>query len=134
VHSENSEVEMAIRLAIGLIVAVCVLMGVGSAAADSVVTNYGDGASSLILNLGGGVHAAVHLNDFNPPDIFIHGEDAFANFTPLSVSGFNGWFAMALFFEGINGGFRQYGVFTCNTFSNQTCTVSGVRRGSLFLQ
>ena len=125
---------MAIRLAIGLIVAVCVLTGVGSAAADSRVTDFGDGSFGLILNLGGGVHAAVHGNDFNPPDFFIHGEDSLANFAALSLNAsFNGFFAMALFFEGISGGFKQYGVYTCNTFSSQTCTVSGTRRGTLFL-
>jgi hypothetical protein len=124
---------MAIRLAIGLIVAVSVFVGVGSAAADSAVTNYGDGASSLMLNLGGGVHAAVHGNDFAPPDFFIHGEDPLANFAGLSLNGFPG-FAIALFFEGFTGsGARQYGIYTCVTLSGQTCTVSGTRRGSFFV-
>ena len=125
---------MAIRLLIGLMVAVCVLMGVGSAAADSVVNNYGDGSFSLAINVGLGVHALVHGNDFVIPDYFIHGEDVLANFAGLSLSGFTG-FAIALFFEGLTPPpvFRQYGVFTCTSFSNQTCTVSGVRRGSFFI-
>jgi len=122
---------MRTRLLIGLIVALCFFGGVGSAAADSTV-NYPDGSVSLAFNLGGGTIAFVFENDLNPPDIFIHAVNAFANLQQVSLQSFNG-FAFFLSFEGFNQGFRQYGVYACTGFSNQTCNVSGTRRGTFFL-
>ena len=119
---------------IGLIIALGVLIGAGPAVADSTV-NYPDGSSSLALDLGGGAQAFVFFNDLVPPDVFVHAVDSFANLfqVTLNPGGFNG-FAIFLGFEGFNQGFRQYGVYTCTGFSNQTCNVSGVRRGSYFTQ
>ena len=57
---------MRTSLLIGLIVALCVVGGVGSAAADSTV-NFRFGASSLAINLGGGLHAFVFFDDRVPP-------------------------------------------------------------------
>ena len=125
---------------IGLIVALCVLGGVGSAAADSTV-NYRFGSSSLAINLCPslvpsclGQHAFVFFNDLNPPDIFIHPIDFVANLLQVTLANTFTGFAIQLVFEGFNQGFRQYGVFTCVAFSNQTCNVSSVRRGTFFIQ
>ena len=124
---------MRTRLLIGLIVALCVLGGVGSAAADSTV-NYRFGASSLAINLGGGLHAFVFFDDRVPPDIYIHPIDFVANLLQVTLNNTFTGFAIQLVFEGFNQGFRQYGVYTCVAFSNQTCNVSSVRRGTFFIQ
>jgi hypothetical protein len=130
--AKNSEVDMRTSLLVSLIVAMCVLMGVGPAAADSNV-DYPDGSRSQVFNLGNGDHAFVFFNDLRPPDIFIHSVDFFANLVSVNLSGFVG-FAYWLQFEGINQGFTQYGVYTCNTSNNRlSCNVSGTRRGTLFL-
>src|SRR5712691_9431450 len=133
VHSENSEVDMRIRLLIGLIVALCFFGSVGSAAADSSV-NFLGGASSLALNLGSGAHAFVFFDDLRPPDIFIHPIDFSANLLQVTLNNAFTAFGIELVFEGVNGNFNQYGVFTCLSFSFQTCTISSVRRGTFFIQ
>jgi hypothetical protein len=121
---------------VGLFVALSVVAGVGLAAADSFV-NYNDGGSfSEALFLGGnGLHAFVFGDKFNPPDYYIHAVDTFANLLQVTLgnNGFPG-FAFFLFFEGFNGGFKQYAVYSCLSFSSQTCNVSTVRRGSFFIQ
>src|ERR1700694_2738901 len=104
-HSQHSEVEMRTRLLIGLIVALCFLGGVGSAAADSTV-NYLDGSSSLALNLGSGAHAFVFFNDLRPPDIFIHPINVSANLQQVSLNQFDA-FGIYLAFETVNGNFHQ---------------------------
>ena len=124
---------MRTRLLIGLIVALCFLGGVGSAAADSSV-NFLGGSSSLALNLGSGQHGFVFFNDLRPPDIFVHPIDFNANLLQVSVNNTFTGFGIQLVFETVNGNFNQYGVFVCPSFSFQTCNISGVRRGSLFLQ
>ena len=116
---------------IGLVVTLCVLAGVGSAGADSTV-NYPDGSLSDAFNLGGGTYAFVFYNDLNPPDIFVHAVNSFANLLQVSLLGINGY-AFFLRFEGCNQWFQQYGVYACTSPFGQTCTVSGVRRGTLFL-
>jgi hypothetical protein len=118
---------------IGLIVALCFLGGVGSAAADSTV-NFLDGSSSLALNLGVGQHAFVFFNDLVPPDIFIHPVDFSANLLQVTLNNSFTAFGIFLKFETFNSGFRQYGVYTCVVFSFQTCNVSSVRRGTFFIQ
>ena len=124
---------MRTRLLIGLIVALCFLGGVGSAAADSTV-NYLDGSSSLALDLnpGTGQHAFVFFNDLRPPDIFIHPINLSANLLGVSLNSFNG-FGIELVFETVSGNFNLYGVYTCLSFSFQTCNISGVRRGTFAL-
>jgi hypothetical protein len=123
---------MRTRLLIGLIVALCFLGGVGSAAADSTV-NYPDGSSSLALNLGGGAHAFVFFNDLRPPDIFIHPIDINANLLAVRLNNTFDAFGIYLAFETVNGNFNQYGVFTCLSFSFQTCNISSTRRGTFFI-
>ena len=122
---------MPTRLLIGLIVALSFLGGVGSAAADSTL-NYPDGSSSLALNLGGGAHAFVFFNDLRPPDIFIHPVNSSANLVQVSLNSFDA-FGIYLAFEAVNGNFNQYGVFTCLSFSSQTCNISSTRRGTFFI-
>ena len=116
---------------IGLVVALTVLIAVGPAVADSSV-DYLDGAFSNVFDLGGGLHAFVFYNDLEPPDIFVHAVDLFANLLPVSLLGVNGY-AFYLKFEGVNQGFDQYGVFACTSFFNQVCNVNGVRQATLFL-
>ena len=122
---------MRTRLVTGLIVALSVLIGVGPATANS-TGNYLDGSLSDVFPLGGGQHAFVFYNDLNPPDIFVHAVDFSANLLLVSVLGINGY-VFFLKFEGFNQGFRQYGVYSCTSPLGQTCNVSGVRRGTLFL-
>jgi hypothetical protein len=123
---------MGTRLLIGLIVTLTLIVGVGSAAADSFV-NYLDGSFSEALFLGGGAHAFIFASKLNPPDFYIQVVDTFANLLQANLNNTFPGFAFFLVFEGFNGGFRQYGVFTCISFSSQTCNVSSVRRGSFFL-
>src|SRR6266849_10206751 len=106
-HAEHSVVEMRTSLVIGLIVALCFLGGVGSAAADSTV-NFPDGSSSMALNLGGGTHALVFFNDLRPPDIFIHPIDFSANLLQVNLNNSFTGFGIQLVFEGVNGNFNQY--------------------------
>ena len=124
---------MRTGLVVGLLVTLCVLVGVGPAAADSTV-NYRFGASSLALNLGNGLHAFVFFDDLIPPDIYIHPVDFFANLLQVTLNNTFTGFAIQLVFENFNQGFRQYGVYTCVSFSFQTCNVSSVRRGTFFIQ
>lgn len=123
---------MHTKLLISLMVVLCVVIGVGPAAASDV--NYPDGSSSLAIDLGGGVHAFVFFNDLVPPDIFIHPVNSFADLVQVNLSGFVG-FAIFLSFEGFTPeGFQQFGVFTCNTSQSfVACDVSGIRRGTFFL-
>ena len=123
---------MRTRLLIGLIVALCFLGGVGSAAADSSV-NFLGGSSSLALNLGSGAHAFVFFDNFRPPDIFIHPIDFSANLLQVTLNNSFPAFGIHLVFEAVNGNFNQYGVYTCLSFSFQTCNISGVRRGTFFV-
>ncbi|HMH50743.1 MAG TPA: hypothetical protein VK548_10950 [Candidatus Acidoferrum sp.] len=124
---------MRTSFVIGLVVALSVLIGVvGPAAADS-FGHYLDGSESDVFNLGGGGYALVFYNDLNPPEIYIHAFNSFANLLLVSLLGVNGY-VFHLQFEGVTqGGFDQYGVYACTGFSNQICNVSGVRRGTLFL-
>ena len=133
---------MRTRLLIGLIVALCFLGGVGSAAADSTI-NFLDGSSSLALNLGTGLasdpasavqHAFVFFNDLRPPDVFVHPIDFRANLLQVTLNNMFTGFGIELAFEGVNGNFNQYGVFTCLSLSSQTCNISSVRRGTFFIQ
>ena len=115
----------------GLIVTLCVLTGVGLAAADSSVT-YPDTSSSLALNLGGGVIVFVAFDNPGDHDIVIHAVNSFANLTQVFLNTLPG-FAFWLDFEGTNGPFLQYGVYNCTSPVGQTCTVGGTRRGTLFI-
>jgi hypothetical protein len=122
---------MRTSLVVGLLVALCVVIGVGTAAADSRV-NYVDGSVSQVFNLGGGQHAFVFFDNPGDGDIFIHPVNFSADLLSVSLNNFNA-FAIWLDFEGPAGQFLQYGVYTCTSPAGQTCTVSGVRRGTLFL-
>jgi hypothetical protein len=75
----------------------------------------------------------VFFNDLTPaPDIFIHPVGFPANLLQVSLNVFTG-FAIYLRFERFNGGFREYGVYTCTSFSSQTCNVTTVRRGTFII-
>jgi hypothetical protein len=76
--SKNSEVDMRTKLLVSLIVAVCFLMGVGQAGADSNLT-YPDGTFSQVINLGGGQHAFVLFDNPGSRDIFVHPVDLSGN-------------------------------------------------------
>jgi hypothetical protein len=121
---------MRTSLLVSLLFALCILIGVGPAAASNV--NYPDGTSSLAINLGNGQHAFVFFNNLVPPDIFIHSVGFFADLVSVQLSSFVG-FAFWLEFEGFNQGFQQFGVYTCNTSNLVSCNVSGTRRGTFFL-
>lgn len=124
---------MRTNIFIGLLVACCVLVSVGPAAADSDVL-YPDDSFSTAINLGNGLHAFVFFDDAGDFDIFIHPIDFFAELLFVSLGGsFNG-FAFWLDFEGITGGgFEQYGVYRCPGANAVGCTVNGNRIGSFFL-
>jgi hypothetical protein len=117
----------------GLIVAVSVVIGVGSAAADSTLT-YPDTSRSQAINLGGGQHAFVFFDIPGDNDIFVHPVDFSANLLFVSLSQtFNG-FGIWLDFEGFNSGFMQFGVYTC-TGVQTSCGFGNpaIRRGTFFL-
>ncbi len=120
---------MRTKLFVSLIVAACLLMGVGQAGADSNLT-YPDGTFSMAIDLGGGQHAFVLFDNPGDRDIFVHPVDFGANLLFVSVNTFGG-FGLWLNFEGVNQGLLQYGVYTCNG-SPQSCSF-GNRRGTLFL-
>ena len=124
---------MRTDLLVALFVAVCVVIGVGfgQAAADSTV-NYPDGSSSLAVNLGSGLHAFVFFDNPGDGDVFIHPIDFVANLLPVTLNNTFNAFAFWLDFEGFNGGFRQYGVYTCTATNGVVCNVSGIRRGTFF--
>ena len=121
---------MRTRLLGSLIVTFCVLIGIGPAAADSNLT-YPDGTTSLAVNLGGGQHAFVLFDNPGDRDIFVHPVDFNANLLFVSFGNTLDGFGIWLDFEGVNQGFLQYGVYTCNG-SAQSC-LFGNRRGTLFL-
>ena len=122
---------MRTKLLINLIVAVCVLMGVGQAAADSNL-NYPDGTFSEVINLGGGQHAFVLFDNPGDRDIFVHPVDFSGNLLFVNVNNTFMGFGLWLDFEGqTNQGFLQYGVYVC-AGSSQSCSF-GNRRGTLFL-
>jgi len=121
---------MFTRLLVGLVVAVCVVAGAGSASADSLVI-YPDSSVSEVFNLGGGVLALAFIDNPGDDDIFIHVFNGFGNLSQAFL-GSLGAFAFWLDFEGFNQQFAQYGIYACQSFSNQTCTVSGTRRGTFF--
>jgi hypothetical protein len=121
---------MRTRLLGSLIVTFCVLIGIGPAAADSFL-NFPDGTSSQVINLGGGQHVFVLFDNPGDGDIFVHPVDFNANLLFLNFSSTLNGFGIWLDFEGVNQGFLQYGVYTCNG-SAQSCTF-GSRRGTLFL-
>ena len=122
---------MRTSLLVTLLVTLCVLMSLGPAAASTVT--YPDGSTSQAINLGNGAHAFVFFDNPGDGDIFVHPVDFFADLQSVSLNGLNG-FAFWLDFEGFNGGFMQYGIYSCNTSNNRvSCSISGVRRGTLFL-
>ena len=122
---------MRTSLLIGLLVTLCVLVGVGTAAADSTV-NYPDTSVSDAFYLGGGVIAFVFLDNAGDGDIFIHVVTGFGDLTTAALNQFVA-FAFWLDFEGFNGGFQQFGIYTCTSTGGRVCNVSGVRRGTFFL-
>ena len=121
---------MHTKLLVSLIVAVCILMGVGPAGADSNLT-YPDGTSSQAINLGGGQHIFVLFDNSGTRNIFVHPVDFSANLLLVSVNPTFVGFGLWLNFEGVNQGFLQYGVYVC-TGSSTSCAF-GNRRGTLFL-
>ena len=122
---------MRTSLLIGLLVTLCALVGVGTAAADSFVT-YPDSSKSDAYNLGGGLHAFVFYDDAGDFDIFVHAVNFSANLLLVNLLGFNGY-AFWLDFEGTSGPYDVYGVYSCTSTGGVFCTVSGVRRGTLLL-
>lgn len=119
---------MRMRLAAILIVMLGVLIGVGTANADSSFT-YPDGSRSQAFNLGNGI-AFVFFDLPGDGDIFIHPVDFFANTLRVAVNSTFTGFALWLDFEGFNQGYQQYGVYSCD-FS-LPCSF-GSRRGTLLL-
>ena len=122
---------MRTSLLIGLLVTLCVLIGVGTAAADSTV-NYPDTSVSDAFYLGGGVIAFVFLDNPGDGDIFIH---VVSGFGDLALAQLNQIVAYAFWldFEGHNGPFLHFGIYTCTSTGGHFCNVSGVRRGTFFL-
>jgi hypothetical protein len=114
-----------------LIVTLSVVIGIGSAAADSTV-NYPDTSRSQAIDLGGGQHAFVFFDIPGDNDIFIHPVTFAANLLLVNLQGFVG-FAIWLDFEGFNGQFMQFGVYTCN--GGPPCGFGNppIRRGTFFL-
>jgi hypothetical protein len=130
-HSEISEVDMRTIL-IGLMLVVGVLIGVGTAAADSNVT-YPDNTVTEAISLGcDGCHAFVAIDNPGDGDIFIHPVNFFGNllFVQLgNTSAFSG-FAIWLDFRGFSGSFRVYDVYVCSG-SQTSCSFNF--RGQFFL-
>ena len=120
---------MRTNLLVSLFIALCVLIGVGPAAATDVT--YPDGSFSQVFNLGNGAHAFVFFDNPGDHDIFVHPVDFSTNLFQVSLNNTFIGFALWLDFEGLNGGFMQFGVYTC-TGSSQSCSF-GNRRGTLFL-
>jgi hypothetical protein len=121
---------MRARFLVSLIVALGVLIAVGSAWADSSIT-YPDNSRSEAINLGGGQHAFIFFDIPHDNDIFVHPVDFSANLLFVSVNQtFNG-FSLWLDFEGFNSGYLQYGVYVCTGVPG-SCSF-GSRRGTLFL-
>jgi hypothetical protein len=127
---KNSEARMRTSLLVGLIVTLGILIGVGSAPASDLF--YPDGSRSQVFNLGNGQLAFVFFNDLVPPDIFVHPVDFFGDLVAVSLNGLVG-FGFWLSFEGVTQGLQQYGVYSCNSSNRLSCSVSGTRRGTLFL-
>jgi hypothetical protein len=129
--SKNSEVDMRTNLVVSLLIALCILIGVGPAAASNVT--YPDGSVSQVFNLGNGAHAFVFFDNAGDNDIFIHAVDFFADLFRVTLNGIPGD-ALWLDFEGFTGGgLMQYGVYSCLTSSFVSCSSFGNRRGTLFL-
>ena len=116
-------------LLVGLLVTLCVLIGVGTVAASNVT--YPDGSTSQAINLGNGQHAFVFFDNPGDLDIFVHPVDFFADLLLVTLNGTISGYALWLDFEGQNGGFLQYGIYAC-TGSSQSCSF-GARRGTLLL-
>ena len=116
-------------LIVSLILVASLVIGVGSAAADSTI-NYPDTSRSQAINLGGGQHAFVFFDIPGDNDIFVHPVDFSAFLLAVSLQGFVG-FGIWLDYEGINSGYLQYGVYTCNATSGG-CAF-GIRRGTFLL-
>ena len=121
---------MRTKLLVSLIVAVSVVIGVGSAAADSNLT-YPDSSRSLAIDLGGGQHAFVFFDIPGDNDIFVHPVNFAATLLQVTVNQTFTGFALWLDFEGFNGQFMQFGVYTCTGV--QTSCSFGARRGTFFL-
>jgi hypothetical protein len=115
-----------------LIVTLSIVIGIGSAAADSTVV-YPDDSRSQAIDLGGGQHAFVFFDIPGDNDIFIHPVTFGANLLLVNLQGFLGY-AIWLDFEGFNGGFMQFGVYTC-AGTSQSCGFGNppIRRGTFFL-
>lgn len=124
---------MRTSILIGLLVLCCVLVAVGPAAAVDSEVLYPDDSVSLALRIGSGLYAFVFFDNAGDFDIFIHPIDSFAELLFVSLASTFTGFAFWLDFEGFNGGFEQYGVYTCPSANSFGCTVSGVRRGTFFL-
>lgn len=105
---------MRTRLLISLIVALCFLGGVGTAAADSFM-NFPDGSHSDAINLGTfGTNAFVFYDFPGDDDIFVHAVNGAGNlvFIQITNSPFQGW-GLWLDFDGFSGSFLRYRVHGC---------------------
>ena len=119
-------------LTVGLLVTLCVVAGVGTAAADSTI-NYLDNSRSQAINLGiFGTNAFVFFDLPGDNDVFVHAVNGSGNlvFIQINNTPFQGW-ALWLDFEGTQGGFLRYGVYGC--FGTQSSCSWSNRLGSLFL-
>lgn len=121
-------------LLVGLLVTLCVVAGVGTAAADSFM-NYPDGSRSQAINLGTlGTNAFVFFDTAGSGDgdIFVHAVNSAGNLVFIQIvnTPFSGW-GLFLDFEGFNGPFAQYGVRGCQGIQT-SCNFSG-RLGTLLL-
>jgi hypothetical protein len=114
-------------LLVGLLVTLCVVAGVGTAAADSFL-NYPDGTHDDVINLGiFGTNAFV-LYDFpGDDDIFVHAVNGAGNlvFIQINNTPFQGW-GLWLDQDGTSGSFLRYRVHGClGTQTNCTFTFLG---------
>jgi hypothetical protein len=123
---------MRTSLAVGLLVALCVGVGVGTAGAVDSRVIYPDGTVTEAYFLGGGLYGFVAFDKLGDGDIFVHVIDSAAHLVSVPVVGLSG-FAFWFDFEGPNGNFLQYGIYACTSVVGTQCTVSGTRRGTLFL-
>jgi hypothetical protein len=122
---------MRTSLLVGFLVASCVVVRVGTAAASTVT--FPDATVTQAIPLGSGAQGFVAIDNPGDGDIFIHPVNVFSDLifvTLNNTSAFSG-FAIWLDFEGFNQGFRQYGVYVC-TGSSGSCGF-GSRRGTFFL-
>lgn len=122
---------MRTSLLVGLLVTLCVVVGVGTAAATDSHLDYPDTSFSQAFYLGNGNIAFVFWDFAGDRDIFVHPVGPFADLIFVALNSTFTGFGLWLDYEGKNGSFFQYGVYACKG-SSSSCSFSG-RLGTLFL-